>query len=238
MIPISIMVLLATEKIGGLKVYSTIHSTWGLVPVENAVLYFSLWTMKEVFLNIFKYWLMVHAFGITKAHYNLLIGPHSNWTSKEMDIICNTYGCKKFKIMDAINPKFGHIIINIFRIVFYIYLCKYNEIHLTTAMLHLPVISSLNILTESGSRFFDIGRYIFQRSRVFDGQYGRVNLVVVNFWAYAGCIIMFQLLICSHQSDEFRGILFAHVMMPLLWGDSFGKIIGSFFGKWTLQVKG
>jgi len=27
-------------------------------------------------------------------------------------------------------------------------------------------------------------------------------------------------------------------MMPLLWGDSFGEIIGSFFGKLTFQVRG
>ena len=53
-------------------------------------------------------------------------------------------------------------------------------------------LSCLKIATESGNRFFDIGRYIFQGSRVFDGRYGRFNLVVVNFWAYAGRIIMFQ----------------------------------------------
>merc|ERR1712096_449378 len=86
--------------------------------------------------------------------------------------------------------------------------------------------------------FFDIGRYIFQGSRVFDGRYGRFNLVVVNFWAYAGRIIMFELLVRSNQSDEAKGILFALSMMPLLWGDSFGEIIGSFFGKWTFQVRG
>ena len=28
----------------------------------------------EVFLNIFKYWLMVHAFAMSKEHYNLIIG--------------------------------------------------------------------------------------------------------------------------------------------------------------------
>ena len=27
-------------------------------------------------------------------------------------------------------------------------------------------------------------------------------------------------------------------MMPLLWGDSFGEIIGSFFGKITFEVRG
>jgi dolichol kinase len=27
-------------------------------------------------------------------------------------------------------------------------------------------------------------------------------------------------------------------MQPLLWGDSFGEIIGSFFGKWKFNVYG
>ena len=54
----------------------------------------------------------------------------------------------------------------------------------------------------------------------------------------AGRIIMFQLLVRSNQSDEAKGILFALSMMPLLWGDSFGEIIGSFFGKMTFQVRG
>lgn len=59
---------------------------------------------------------MVHAFGISKAHYDLIIGPRSNWTGKEVDIICKTYGTKRIKIMDAINRRLGHTVINIFRI--------------------------------------------------------------------------------------------------------------------------
>ena len=237
LIPVSIILVLATEKFGG-STYFAIHSSWGWEPIQKTILYFSLWASKEVFLNIFKYWLMVHAFGISKTHYNLIIGPRSEWTGKEVDTICNTYGRKRIKIMDAINRRMGHTVINIFRIVFYVYVCDTNEIRLKTAMLQLPVISTLKVLTESGHYFFDIGRYIFQGSRVFDGRYGRFNLVVVNFWAYAGRIIMFQLLVRSNLSDEAKGILFAVSMMPLLWGDSFGEVIGSFFGKLTFQVRG
>ena len=49
-------------------------------------------------------------------------------------------------------------------------------------------------------------------------------------------MIIFQLLVMSSQSDEAKGVLFALSMMPLLWGDSFGEIVGSFFGKRTFQV--
>ena len=53
-LPVSVILVLATEKFGG-SAYSTIHSTWGWIPVEKTILYFSLWALKEVFLNIFKY---------------------------------------------------------------------------------------------------------------------------------------------------------------------------------------
>ena len=49
---------------------------------------------------------------------------------------------------------------------------------------------------------------------------------------------MFQLLVQSNHSDEIKKLLFGLSMMPLLWGDSFGEIIGSFFGKLTFQVRG
>ena len=236
-IPVSIILVLASETFGG-STNSTIRSKWVWEPLQETGLYLILWAAKEVFLNIFKYWLMIYAFGISKSHYNLIVGPRSEWTGKEVDIICNTYGRKRIKVMDAINRRSGHTLINIIRIVFHVYLCDTNELRLKTAMLQLPIISTLKILTESGKRFSDVGRYIFQGSRVFDGRYGRFNLVVVSFWANAGRIVMFQLLVRSSQSDEAKGILYGLAMMPLLWGDSFGEIIGSFFGKWTFQVRG
>jgi len=236
-IPVSIILLLCTDSIG-VSTHSIIFSPWGWEPLQKTILYFSLWGTKEVFLNIFKYWLMVHAFGISKADYNLIIGPRSSWTGEEVPLLCKTYGRKRIKIMDAINRRMGHTVINIFRIIFYVYLCDNNELRLKTAILQLPIISTLKVLTESGHHFFDIGRYIFQGSRVFDGKYGRFNLVVVNFWAYAGRIIMFQLLVQADQTDHAKSILFGLSMMPLLWGDSFGEIIGSFFGKLTFQVRG
>lgn len=236
-IPSSIVVLLSTKSFGG-SAHDAFFSGWDIEPLQKTALYFSLWAAKEVILNLFKYWLMVKAFGMSKADYSLIIGPRSDWTGKEVDSICKRYGRKKVKIMDAVNRRMGHTVINIFRIVFYVYLCDTNQLRLKTALLQLPVISCLKIATESGNRCFDIGRYIFQGSRVFDGRYGRFNLVVVNFWAYAGRIIMFQLLVMSTQSDEAKGVLFALSMMPLLWGDSFGEIVGSFFGKRTFQVRG
>jgi len=236
-IPLSVIFILSTETFGG-KAYFIIRNPWGWVPLQKTIFYFSLWASKEVLLNIFKYCLMVHVFHMAKEHYHLIIGPRSEWTGKEVTMIVSTYGKRKIKIMDAINRRTGHTVINVFRIVFYVWVCDSNELRLKTAILQLPIISTLKILTESGERFFDIGRYIFQGSRVFDGRYGRFNLVVVNFWAYAGRIIMFQLLVRSNQSEDAKGVLFGLAMMPLLWGDSFGEIIGSFYGKLHFKVRG
>lgn len=236
-IPLSVIYILSTETFGG-SAHSIIRSPWGWEPLQKTIVYFSLWAGKEVLLNIFKYWLMVHIFHMTKEHYHLIIGPRSEWTGKEVSMILSTYDKRQIKIMDAINRRTGHTVINIFRIIFYVWVCDSNELRLKTAILQLPIISALKVMTESGDRCFDIGRYIFQGSRVFDGQYGRFNLVVVNFWAYAGRIIMFQLLVRSNQSEDAKGVLFGLAMMPLLWGDSFGEIIGSFYGKLHFKVRG
>lgn len=236
-IPLSIICILSTETFGG-SAYVIIRNSWGWEPLQKTIVYFSLWAGKEVLLNIFKYWLMVHIFHVAKEHYHLIIGPRSEWTGKEVSMILSVYDKRRIKIMDAINRRMGHTVINIFRIVFYVWVCDSNELRLKTAILQLPIISTLKIMTESGDRFFDIGRYIFQGARVFDGQYGRFNLVVVNFWAYAGRIIMFQLLVRSDQSEDVKGVLFGLAMMPLLWGDSFGEIIGSFYGKLHFKVRG
>ena len=83
-IPVSIILVLSTETLGG-STYSVIRTNWQWEPLQKTILYFSLWAGKEVILNIFKYWLMVHAFGMAREHYNLIIGPRSDWTGKEVD---------------------------------------------------------------------------------------------------------------------------------------------------------
>ena len=94
-IPVSIILILTTDTFGGV-VYSTICSSWGWEPVEKTILYFSLWAFKEVFLNIFKYWLMVHAFAMSKEHYNLIIG-------KDID---NVFFINKIYFHNSIIPTF------------------------------------------------------------------------------------------------------------------------------------
>lgn len=79
---------------------------------------------------------------------------------------------------------------------------------------------------------------MFQGARIRDGQYGRFNQVVVNFWAYCARIIMMIMLAEANLSNAFNRVLFALSFQPLIWGDTFGEVIGSFFGKCEFSVIG
>merc|ERR1711963_1358807 len=85
-----------------------------------------------------------------------------------------------------------------------------------------------------------IGNFVYQGCRIRDGQYGRFNQVVVNFWAYSARIIMMTILLNLTESfteSMYKDIL-CLAMQPLIWGDTFGEIIGAFFGKHEFEVKG
>lgn len=235
LVPLSVIAALGATG-DSVEVLKAASEQWPHAAKLTAI-YFALWASKEVLLNCFKYWLMVHKFGISKEHFALIIGPRADWKGDEIPTLVKTYTHYRIKVMDAISRRAGHLLINVFRITFYA-MVPTNSLRLQTAILQLPVISTLKLLTESGDNFGDIGRFVFQGSRVMDGQYGRFNLVVVNFWAYAGRIIMFQLLVSSRHNEEVAFCLFMLSMMPMLWGDTFGEVIGSFFGKHSFAVRG
>jgi hypothetical protein len=235
-IPLTIIALLFQHQ-AVVDMVTSLNAQMWWQAVEITVTYFVLWALKEVGLNLFKYWLMVKQFGISKEHYDMIIGPRAEWTGEECDILVKAYTKERIKVMDAISRRAGHTLINIFRITFFM-MVPSNTLRFQTAFLQLPFIFSLKYLTESGKTCKDLGRFVFQGSRVMDGQYGRFNLVVVNFWAYAGRIIMFQILTIYGFEDSVCRAMFMLSFMPLLWGDTFGEVIGSFFGKHQFEVRG
>ena len=100
--------------------------------------------------------------------------------------------------------------------------------------MHLPVIFTIKKYSE----FHSIGDFVFQGCRIRDGQYGRFNQIVVNYWAYCARIIM-NIMLSSRGFDEpTNRLLWALSMQPLIWGDTFGEIIGSFYGKMEFNVIG
>ena len=54
------------QSFGG-SAHDAFFSGWDIEPLQKTALYFSLWAAKEVILNLFKYWLMVKAFGMSKV---------------------------------------------------------------------------------------------------------------------------------------------------------------------------
>ena len=236
--PAVIMIVLSTRNDVVEVVYEEESCDWANL-IEKTMFYIGAWILKDIVLNCFKWWWCTRYWGLSQEHFDLLIGPRHEWTDKEVDTLVQAYGKWNLKAMDAINRRAGHVVINIIRIWFFTRVLTNYSIRLHSALLQLPIINGIKILTESGDRCWDVGKYIFQGARLFDGRYGRFNLVVVNFWAYAGRVVMFELLVgAKGMGDEKEGLLFMLAMQPLLWGDSAGELIGSFWGKHRFKVIG
>ena len=107
-LPLSVIAVLCTERYGGAAATTIFHTEWTMEPVWKTVLYFALWASKEVLLNIFKYFLVVWAFGWSQEDYAQMIGPRHEWDGKEADRLVDKYGKYRTKIMDAINRRLGH----------------------------------------------------------------------------------------------------------------------------------
>ena len=214
------------------KVYERL---WPVVPgaVFSVVIYFSVWVNVEVFLNVFKYYLCRKVFGMSNAHYSLIIGRRDRWTSHEIKMLEDCYGMDKLKVMDATYRRAGHIIVNAWRIYYYLFWVDQSQ-RLQAAILQLPVIFAIKKYAE----FHSIGDFVYQGCRIRDGQYGRFNQVVVNFWAYCARIIMMIMLAQQDFDEPTNQTVFALAMQPLIWGDTFGEVIGSFFGRIEFNVIG
>jgi len=236
--PASIMIVLSMRNDVAEVVYEEKSYDWADL-IEKTMLYIGAWILKDIVLNCFKWWWFTQFWGLSREHFDLLIGPRHEWTDKEVNTLVQAYGKWNLKVMDAVNRRAGHVVINIIRIWYFTSFLTNYQFRLHSAMLQLPIINGIKIFTESGECCWDVGKYIFQGARLFDGRYGRFNLVVVNFWAYAGRVVMFELLIQeTSMGDEVSGLLFMLAMQSLLWGDSAGELIGSFWGKHRFKVMG
>jgi hypothetical protein len=103
----------------------------------------------------------------------------------------------KLKKMDAIYRRSGHIIVNLWRLFYYVFLVQNQATRLQVAILQLPIIFSIKKYAE----FHSVGDFVFQGCRIRDGQYGRFNQIVVNYWAYCARIIM-MIMLCGRNYDE------------------------------------
>merc|ERR1711957_254561 len=201
--------------------------------VWMTAVYFMVWFVVEIGLNLFKWWLCRHVFGMSAEHFDLIVGPRDKWTLEEIEMLEKTYGMFQLKKMDATYRRAGHIIVNMWRIYYYIFLVD-NTQRLQVAIMQTPVIFCIKKSTE----FTTIGNFVFQGCRIRDGQFGRFNQVVVNFWAYCARIIMMIMLAEANYDNPTNRVLISLAMQPLIWGDTFGEVIGSFFGRYEFNVLG
>ena len=208
---------------------------WPLAPgsIYMTLVYFGVWLNVEVFLNVFKYYLCRKVFNMSQEHYALIIGRRDRWTQAEITMLEDEYGAKTLKIMDATYRRAGHIIVNAWRIYYYLFLVD-NTQRLQVAILQLPIIFGIKKYAE----FHSVGDFVYQGCRIRDGQYGRFNQVVVNFWAYCARIIMMIMLSKQDYDEPTNRTLIALALQPLIWGDTFGEVIGSFFGRYEFNVIG
>jgi hypothetical protein len=67
---------------------------WPIVPgsVWMTIVYFGIWFNVEVGLNLFKWYLCRHIFGMSSEHFNLIVGPRDKWSLAEIDMLEKTYG--------------------------------------------------------------------------------------------------------------------------------------------------
>ena len=73
--PLSIILIFSIKMYGDSSIS---HMTMGLEAVQKTILYFLIWSGQRIVGNIFRYCLMIYAFGISKDHYDLIIGPRSD----------------------------------------------------------------------------------------------------------------------------------------------------------------
>ena len=132
--------------------------------VWMTAVYFMVWFVVEIGLNLFKWWLCRHVFGMSAEHFDLIVGPRDKWTLEEIEMLEKTYGMFQLKKMDATYRRAGHIIVNMWRIYYYIFLVD-NTQRLQVAIMQTPVIFCIKKSTE----FTTIGNFVFQGCRIRDG---------------------------------------------------------------------
>lgn len=174
----------------------------------------------------------------TWMDFRLIIGPRQLWTSGTVDYFINTYGEWRVKVCDASTRRSSHCLNNfLMQTVLIPNLCPTPGIKLVAQQLVAAVVATPMLLllrTEGWA-----GSIFFVGSRIRDGRYGRLNKLNVK----AISLITFPastaiLIALAQPADADLKFLMMLTAQPLVWGDAFAEIIGSFFGQHKFQVSG
>ena len=77
------------QSFGG-SAHEAFFSGWDIEPLQKTALYFSLWAAKEVILNLFKYWLMVKTFGMSKVCRHIILCDAYLGTTSDANYLSNS----------------------------------------------------------------------------------------------------------------------------------------------------
>lgn len=181
--------------------------------------------------------------GMPFAEHQRITGPRMGWKSDDLTRLEEDHGERNIKILDASLRRMGHLVNNAMRCsVTWFIVVERPEFDMSFYFawyLHMFVLNYITIRVFLGKDNL-VSRLLIQWSRIRDGRYGRFNLEVVAAWSplgkVAGLLILHYALGGWHRKQLLY--LFLVGMQPLMWGDTAGEVIGSFFGRWEFNVVG
>ena len=93
------------QSFGG-SAHEAFFSGWDIEPLQKTALYFSLWAAKEVILNLFKYWLMVKTFGMSKVCRHIILCDAYLGTTSDANFTYQTQNNKRAILIEKHNCHF------------------------------------------------------------------------------------------------------------------------------------
>ncbi|CAE7301497.1 unnamed protein product [Symbiodinium natans] len=177
-------------------------------------------------------------FKMTSEDLGLIRRRRDKWTEGvETEILTRRYGYS-VKIMDAVNRRVGHLVHYGIHVLIFAYSATAHA--LLQTFFYLAVFRFVShVLLEQDDC---MGVVEYSGARMRDGRFGRFNLLVVSVWGGFGKAMVVMLLILKGYDREDNFHLFqAYAILALqgvIWGDTAGEVIGSFFGKLEFDVGG
>jgi dolichol kinase len=216
----------------------------GVWPLQFAVLWkVPLYLVCKAILRClqfaFKSLLFKRVFGMSDEDFDITNQDRMEWTGEEIAMLENKYGERQVKIADSTVRRVSHVVFNSLRALFYLSVGgveHHGVASFQTALLLWAFNNAWHMFIERSST--TAASFTFCATRIRDGRLGRLNVVSVQVWEYSGMLITFCILTLAEPDPSRRGIFFAVAMQPVVWGDAFAEIVGSFFGRCHFPVLG
>eukprot|EP00927_Polykrikos_kofoidii_P018970 TRINITY_DN18830_c0_g1_i1.p1 TRINITY_DN18830_c0_g1~~TRINITY_DN18830_c0_g1_i1.p1 ORF type:complete len:391 (+),score=33.02 TRINITY_DN18830_c0_g1_i1:37-1209(+) len=215
-----------------------------LVPFDSTLLWripliYVVDSMRSLLSVFLAYNFNLHVYNMSRTDFWLIRKRRDTWTEGvEATVLVDRYGLVPAKIMDAVNRRVGHLVHYGIHLSIFMFGCKSSRELLQTYVYLTPFRCLVHVVQENND-FFGVVDY--SGARIRDGRYGRFNLLVVAFWGGFGKVFMLMCLILSGIGDQDYNtfsLYGALAMQGVIWGDTAGEVVGSFFGRLEFSVRG